>query len=81
MKKTFLFLVAVMMAVCSELQATITPTSSQMWWGYYTAGDGSSLDYNNDGLGYSHPLSMLPFMFPLPILSLAAAVSRPYVSG
>ena len=48
MKRTLLFILA--MAIMSVARATITPTASQMWWGYFSEADASSygsFGYNN----------------------------------
>lgn len=48
MKRTLLFILA--MAIMSVARATITPTASQMWWGYFSAADASSygsIGYDN----------------------------------
>lgn len=46
MKRTLLFILA--MAIMSVARATITPTASQMWWGYFSEADASSTGH----LGY-----------------------------
>lgn len=40
--------------VCGKMQATITPTESQLWWGYFSNSDAARLGYGG-GLGFSSP--------------------------
>lgn len=56
MNKKLLLFGAIMMALSAT--AGITPTESQMWWGYFTDDDASGIDYVYDGLGLSRATTM-----------------------
>lgn len=51
MKKQLLLIVAMMMAMCSY--ATITPTGTQFWWGYFSESEASGDDFTSLGTGYT----------------------------
>jgi hypothetical protein len=71
--KAKLLLLTLLTALCLPTQATIEPTSTQMWWGYFTDTDAANIDLANDGLGVNYAAT------------LSAAISVPstdaFVSG
>ena len=48
----FLTLCLGLLLICGKLQATITPTESQVWWGYFSDTDGDYLNSHGGGMGY-----------------------------
>ena len=53
MKKTVLLLFAIVMALTSFAQPkgnTITPTGTEMWWGYFTENDANAANFHGVGV-------------------------------